>query len=130
MGADLFALIATNGGIVHRIPYMTDRGFSPAQAAMTFVIFAESAFAAKLIVGPIADKHLVRFLSIGMMLVSAAGLVLLMRASGVWQLYIGYGVIYGIGGGLQNVMHPSCGANIMEDDSQALSADCGAWCFL
>ncbi len=104
IGSDLFSSIAGNGAIVHRIPYMTDRGFSPAQAATTFVIFAVSAFAAKLIIGPIADKHSVRFLSIGMMLVSAAGLVFLIQAKGVWQLYIGFGVIYGFGGGLQNVI--------------------------
>jgi hypothetical protein len=31
--------MAVSGGIVHRIPYMTDQGFSSAVAATTYVIY-------------------------------------------------------------------------------------------
>jgi MFS family permease len=83
---------------------MTDQGFSSAVAATTYVIYNVFAFFSKLILGSLADRYSVRHLTIAIMLGSALGLCCLIGATSVWQLYVGYGVVYGIAGGAQNTL--------------------------
>jgi len=104
LAAEFFSGMAVSGGIVHRIPYMTDQGFSNAVAATTFVIYSVFAFFSKLILGSLTDRYSVRHLTIAIMLGSALGLFCLIGAKSVWQLYLGYGVVYGIAGGAQNTL--------------------------
>lgn len=104
LAAEFFSDMAVSGGIVHRIPYMTDQGFSSAVAATTYVIYNVCAFFSKLILGSLADRYSVRHLTIAIMLGSALGLCGLIGATSVWQLYVGYGVVYGIAGGAQNTL--------------------------
>ena len=103
--------MAINEGIVHRIPYMTDLGFSTTVAGTTFVIYGVSAFFAKIAWGFVADLIPIRWLAVAVMLGSAFGLSFIIEAKSLWQLYLGYGVVYGLTGGTLVVVGPLIWAN-------------------
>ncbi|MEE8442673.1 MAG: MFS transporter, partial [Dehalococcoidia bacterium] len=111
LASNIFTGMAISGGIVHRIPYMTDLGFSDTVAGTTFVIYGVSAFFAKILWGLLADRYPIRWLAIAVLLGSAFGLSFIIEAGSLWDLYLGYGVVYGLTGGTLVVVGPLIWAN-------------------
>jgi len=108
---NFFTDIAISGGVVLRIPYMTDLGFSNTVAGTTFVVYGVFAFFAKIGWGYLSDRYPIRCLAIAVVLGSALGLSFIIEATTVWQLYLGYGVVYGLTGGSLVVVAPLIWAN-------------------
>ena len=104
--ANLYSGMSMGSLIIHRIPYITDQGFSTIDAGVTFVTFSVCAFLAKLIWGFLADRVPIRWLDILALLGGAAGLFSMIDARNIWQLHIGFGVIYGLTGGALTVIDP------------------------
>ena len=92
--------------IIHRIPYMTDLGFSATQAGMSFAIYGVCAFAAKLVWGFLADRFPIRPLAVLALLGGAAGILAGVGATNVWQMYGAFGALYGFTGGALVVVGP------------------------
>ena len=104
--AELLAGMSMGGIIVHRIPYITDQGFSSIDAGVTFVTFSICAFLAKLLWGFLADRFDIRWLTIAALLGGAVGLFFMVDAPTVWHLHLGFGVGYGLTGGSLVVVWP------------------------
>ena len=92
--------------IIHRIPYMTDLGFSAAQAGVAFVIYGICAFAAKLAWGFLADRFPTRLLAVLILVGGAVSILAGVGAANVWQLYATFGALYGLTGGALVVIGP------------------------
>ena len=106
IGSQVLSSAAMGSIIVHRIPYITDQGYSSAIAGTTMVVFSVAAFLSKLLWGFLADRFHVRWLMTLMLLCSAIGLWFLIDAPSVWHLYVGFGLGYGLTGGGLTVMGP------------------------
>ena len=104
--SEAFSGMSMGGLIVHRIPYITDQGFSTVDAGVTFVTYSIFAFLAKLFWGFLADRFSIRSLAILALLGGAAGLSFMIDAGSVWQLHLGFGVLYGLTGGGLVVIGP------------------------
>ena len=91
IGSQVLSSAAMGSIIVHRIPYITDQGYSSAVAGTTMVVFSVAAFLSKLLWGFLADRFHVRWLMTLMLLCSAIGLWFLIDAPSVWHLYVGFG---------------------------------------
>ena len=104
--SEVFSGMSMGGLIVHRIPYITDQGFSTIDAGVTFVTYSICAFLSKLFWGFLADRFSIRSLAILALLGGAAGLSFMIDAGSVWQLHLGFGVLYGLTGGGLVVIGP------------------------
>lgn len=111
VAASMSNVIAFSGDTIHRIPYMTDMGFSDAAAGTTLIIYSIASFCAKFLWGFLADRMSVRFLAVAMLVGGAVGQALLIDATNIWQLYLGYGVTYGLSMGALFVIEPVMWAN-------------------
>ena len=103
--------MSMGGLIIHRIPYITDQGFSNVVAGVTFVTYNICAFFAKLLWGYLADRLPMRWLAIAALLGGAVGISFVIDAHNVWQLYLGFGVVYGLTGGSLVVLGPLIWSN-------------------
>ena len=104
--SEAFSGMSMGAIIVHRIPYITDQGFSVIDAGVTFVTYSISAFLSKLFWGFLADRFPIRSLATVALLGAAVGLFFMIDAQSVWQLHLGFGVIYGLTGGGLVVIGP------------------------
>ena len=105
-GYELLAGMAIGSLIIHRIPYMTDLGFSDVQAGVSFIIYSVCAFLAKLVWGFLADRFPVRVMAAVALVGSAASIFAGVGAVNVWQMQITFGVMYGFTGGALVVISP------------------------
>ena len=92
--------------IIHRIPYMTDLGYSATQAGVSFAIYHAGAFVAKVAWGFLGDRDPVRLLAVFALVGGAVSILAGVGATNVWQLYGTFGVIYGLTGGALVVIGP------------------------
>lgn len=92
--------------IIHRIPYMTDLGFSAVQAGISFGIYNVFAFAAKIGWGFLGDRFPIRLLAVFALLGGAVSILAGVGAPNVWQMYGTFGVLYGLTGGALVVIGP------------------------
>ena len=92
--------------IIHRIPYMTDLGFSTAQAGVSFVIYNVFAFVAKIGWGFLGDRFPIRLLAVLALLGGAVSILAGVGAANIWQMYGTFGVLYGLTGGALVVIGP------------------------
>jgi MFS family permease len=70
------ALFGVNGNMV---PIMTDRGWTPAEAAGVISMIGFSSWASKLLVGYVMDKVLVRYVAISIFGISIVGILCIMN---------------------------------------------------
>ena len=111
LASEVCSGMSLGGLIVHRIPYITDQGFSNVVAGVTFVTYSICAFLAKLLWGYLADRFPIRWLAIAALLGGAVGLSFMIDARNVWQLHLGFGVVYGLTGASLVVIGPLIWAN-------------------
>ena len=106
LGAEVLSGTSIGALIIHRIPYITDQGFSNVVAGVTIVLFNMSAFVGKLFWGVLADSLSIRHLAVIAMLGAAAGLYIMIYAGSIWWIHLGFGVLYGLTGGSLVVISP------------------------
>ncbi|MXZ90819.1 MAG: MFS transporter [Chloroflexi bacterium] len=92
--------------IIHRIPYVTDLGFSDVQAGISFAIYGVCAFASKMAWGFLADRYSIWKLAIFALVGSAVSIFAGVGSSTIWQMYATFGVMYGLTGGSLVVIGP------------------------
>ncbi len=78
-----------------------------------FVTYSICAFLAKLLWGYLADRFPIRWLAIAALLGGAVGLSFMIDAHNMWQLHLGFGVVYGLTGGSLVVIGPLIWANYL-----------------
>ena len=106
LASEVCSGMSMGGLIIHRIPYITDQGFSNVVAGVTFATYSICAFLAKLLWGYLADRFPIRWLAIAALLGGAVGISFLIDARSGWQLHLGFGVVYGLTGGSLVVVGP------------------------
>ena len=103
----LWMLIATFGlssmglgaMLLHAIPYLTDIGFSRAQAAAAFGMVGAAGLMSKPLWGLALDRFQTRYCAASEFLLMAAGMVLILAINGVVMMYVAIFVFgLGIGG--------------------------------
>ena len=94
----------------HHVAYVTDRGFTSTQAALSLTVFAFCAAVAKLIWGFVAERIHMRYCVMGVYLGSALALLLLLNARSIETIFA-FSVLFGLSFGGQVVLNPLTWAN-------------------
>jgi len=95
-----FATVALT---VHLIPYLVERGHTPAFAATVAGLFGLMSLAGRLIIGPLGDRYARRWVTAGLMGMQLAGLVVLAAAPTSAGALI-YVALFGAGSGTLTIM--------------------------
>lgn len=93
------------GFIVHGAALLSDRGFTPAQAALVVSAFGAGNLAGRLLAGTLLDRYSAPRLSAGLLMVSAAGGLLLVDAHAM-PIAIAAAVLIGLGAGGEMDINP------------------------
>lgn len=88
-----------NGSIHHLVPFLTDKGFSPAKAATFISLATTGSLLGRVTSGYLADKLIAKYVAMGYYLIMAIGLFLLLTKSGYW-VYLSI-VCFGLGFGAE-----------------------------
>lgn len=89
--------------IVHQVPLLTDRGFDPQMAANSLGLLAFMSIPGRIIFGFLGDLFPKRYLLSLNYILQAVGLVLLMRATTMPEVFI-FTLLYGLGWGSAPLM--------------------------
>jgi len=95
---------------LHHVAFVTDQGFSTAQAAVSLTVFVFCAAVAKLIWGFVAERIHVRYCVMGVFSGSALALLLLLAGRGIGTVFA-FAILFGLTFGGQVVLNPLTWAN-------------------
>lgn len=87
--------LGVSGVLAHQLPYITDRGFSETQAALTLSVWAFFSGASRVGFGFLAERVHARYLIMVVMVGSGIGVWLLLWLANLWVLYL-FAVVYGL----------------------------------
>ena len=73
--------VAANGALTHMAAMLTDRGLSPAEAALAASAFGGGSLAGRLMTGMLFDRYFGPRIAMGLLVIMAAGVVLLAQAA-------------------------------------------------
>lgn len=96
--------------LLHQINYMTDKGFSPGEAAAVVSFYALLAALAKLIWGFVAERVHIRYLDIACFVGGGIGILILVYARSVEALFL-FALVYGLTRGAYVLLTPLTWAN-------------------
>jgi MFS family permease len=97
--------IATTGLVLHCVPYLTDLGHSPTNAAFAWSIVMGSMAAGKFALGPIADRWTAKNAMTGACILATASLVLLILAKSYVAVVL-FALVYGFAMGAPLTIYP------------------------
>ncbi len=99
------ASVSVSAILLHQINYMSDKGFSATTAAAVVSFYSFCAIIAKLIWGLVAEKVHVQYLNVMCFSGIAAGIIVLINATSVWQLFL-FSAVYGLTRGAYVLLTP------------------------
>jgi MFS family permease len=110
----MFGAVASGASVTavipHAVVHLKELGHSPARAAAGLGVLAAASVVGKLGAGLVGDRVEPRFLWSGGMVLMAAGVVTLLRATSVAEIYL-FGALMGLGQGVSLVCRPALVGN-------------------
>jgi len=103
--AFLFASMTSTSVVAHLIPYFTDRGIAPPDAAVVVGSLAGMGIVAKLVSGYLSDRITPRWVLVGCLALEMAGIVVLMQVSSLSQAWL-FVPVFALGQGAAHAIQP------------------------
>ncbi|MBI2910854.1 MAG: MFS transporter [Chloroflexi bacterium] len=103
--AFLFASMTSTSIVAHLIPYFTDRGISPQDAAVIVGSLAGMGIVAKLVSGYLSDRITARWVLVGCLALEMAGIVILMQVSSLSHAWA-FVPVFALGQGAAHAIQP------------------------